>query len=253
MATMMQNPRVRPIGGDMEYREDTFEMESRSEYRDEARGFEGSISFSAFSKMTEPDSKPDHGGVAIGGALKSTVNIIDVIPTEKVLKSTVGAAREVGGDVKSLFFEDIFGVGQKSEKSGADHKGGKPDKNAENKMKIEQNKMRIKEWQMAYQQEVSQSKISEQQKLQQLLMRSEVTMADVVGTQDKGNNVSNENAVSVYSIFLAVNRKAKAMAQAVKKSIPAPRGKAKPGTSLTTNNSAQEGQSQTANAIASAG
>jgi hypothetical protein len=251
MATMTHQQRVRPIGGDIDIREDSYEMESRSEYREEVRSFEGSISFSGISKISEPDSTTDHSGIDISGALKGTINLVDGLHTEKLAQATVGAFTETTGAVGSLWSDYIM---LKSEsKSSGEHKGGKPDKNTENKMKIEQNKMRIKEWQMAYQQEVSQMKISEQQKLQQLLMRTEVTMADVVGTNDKGNNVSNEKSVSVYTIFLAAGKKAKAMAQAVKKSIPAPRGKAKVGTAMATNNNAQEGQSQTANAIASAG
>jgi hypothetical protein len=247
MATAQQFKPWQQIGGSME----SFEKEEydsvREEPKDKGLSF-GTVIFDS-KPMTGPTSAPDHGGHTIKpDALMNAA--WDTLYKPDLAKTTVHAAVEVSGDLGSLVFQDVLGLqGKKSE--GNHHK-------AENNAK-KQRENEIKAWIQSRIHEQAQDQQSvraqDQQKVQEILIKTGLSVQEVIGDNKGGANQSYEGVLTINAIFFAVAKRAKNAAQAVRNTIAPPRGKAKAGQSLQMHSGAQEGQSlvSSSGAVTSAG
>jgi hypothetical protein len=250
MATAQQFKPWQQIGGSME----SFEKEEydsvREEPKDKGLSF-GTVIFDS-KPMTGPTSAPDHGGHTIKpDALMNAA--WDTLYRPEVAKVTAHAATEVGGAVGSLIIQDFLGLqGKKAEGGHGSHH------TTENNAK-KQRENEIKAWIQSRIQEQQRDqqavRAQDQQKVQEVLIKTGLSVQEVMGDNKGGANQSYEGVLTINAIFFAVAKRAKNAAQAVRNTIAPPRGKAKAGQSLQMHSGAQEGQSlvSSSGAVTSAG
>ncbi len=177
------------------------------------------------------------------GAAEAVMNKVD--PLFNVATKAASEVTEVGDAIWDLF-KQVGGAAEYKPKS-ADKKADK----GKEQQKIQELKMRIREFQVQSQESKQMAKASEQNKIANTMARLNVSQQEIAMTVNK-SNMNFEGSVTISNIFWVALNKVK---QQAKRAVRMPNSGKGKGNGLTMNLSAQEGQSMVSSSgsIASAG